>query len=105
MKIFGNKNTSETVDERTELERKFEEAGRKVGKSTGKAAQKGVDAYRSVVSNFEESGAMDKVRNAGTKVSDFTEDAFQKVEGAIKEVVDSVSKKKPEKPIKKGSLN
>ena len=97
MNIFGNKNNKEQVEELTEIERKFEEAGRKVGKTTGKAAQKGADALQKVKANLEESGTLDKVREVGDKVSDLATEQIRKVEDAIKDALSSAAKKDKEK--------
>ena len=47
MGLFGRKN-KKVVDERTDLERKFEDVGQVAGKKTGKFVQKSVDKFEKV---------------------------------------------------------
>ena len=97
MKLFGKKNADKPAEERSNLEMKFEETGRKVGEKTGKVAQKGVDKYREIVSDLEESGKLDKVREATSKAAEKTDEFFVKAEEKISEVVEQVKKKKQKK--------
>lgn len=97
MKLFGKRKKNETITEQTELERKFEETGRKVGEKTGQVAQKGLDKYREVVANLEESGKLDKVREVSSKVVEKTDELFVKAEEVITDAVDKVTKKNKEK--------
>lgn len=97
MKLFGKKKQEEQYEEKTNLERNFEERGRKVGEKTGKIAQKGVDKYKKVVSNLEESGKLDKVREVSAKVAEKTDEAFVKAEEVITDVVGQVKGKMKKK--------
>ena len=98
MKLFGRKKKDDKYpEEKTNLEKKFEEAGRKVGETAGKVTQKGVDKYKEVVANLEESGKLDKAREVGAKVAEKTDEFFVKAEEVITETVEKVTKKKQEK--------
>lgn len=93
MKLFGKKKNEERSEDRTKLEKNFEETGRKVGEKTGKIAQKGIDKYKEVVANLEESGKLDKVREVSAKVVEKTDEVFVKAEEVISGVVDQVKEK------------
>lgn len=83
MPLFKRKKQEEVVvDNRTEIEKKFEDTGQIVGKKTGEFVQKSVDKFQNVKNSLEENGTMDKVRNVQTKVDQ-----------AVDSVVDTVSKK------------
>jgi len=98
MKLFGKKKTEEQdLYERTSLEKKFEETGRKVGEKTGKVAQKGVDKYHDIVAGLEESGKLNKVRETTNKAAKKTDEFFAKTEEKISEVVEQVKRKKHDK--------
>ena len=97
MSLFKKKKKDNEVYEQTELEKKFEETGRKVGEKTGKVAQKSVDKYREIVADLEESGKLDKVREVTSKAVEKTDELFAKAEGKISEVVEQVKKKKQDK--------
>ena len=96
MKLFRNKDESEAVDERTELEKKFEEAGRKAGRTTGKAAQKGMSSIQNIVSSIEESGTIEKAREATKKMKNVTEETLNKVDKKVKDAINSVTQKNQE---------
>lgn len=98
MKLFGKKKKDDKYPEqKTDLEKKFEEVGRKVGEATGKVTQKSVDKYKEVVANLEESGKLDKVREVRDKVAEKTDEFFVKAEEVITDTVDKVTKKNQEK--------
>lgn len=98
MRLFGKRKDKETYPEnKTDLERKFEETGRKVGETAGKVTQKGVDKYREVVANLEESGKLDKVREVSAKVTEKTDEFFVKAEEKITETVEKVKNKNQKK--------
>ncbi len=87
-----NKHKKE-IDERTELEKSFEETARKVGKDTGKFVQKGINKINNLRNKYE---ADEKIE----KVKDFAEKAEQKVEVIVekaakkgKDVVEKVKNK------------
>ena len=97
MRLFGKKKKEEELYERSNLEKKFEETGRKVGEKTGKVAQKGVDKYQKIVADLEESGKLDKVREVTNKAVEKTDEFFVKAEEKITEVVEQVKRKKQDK--------
>ena len=82
MKLFKQKREPQIVDDRTELEKTFEEKGQIIGRKTGKVVQKSVDKIHNVKSKLEEDGTLDKLRRFGDKVDD-----------RIDEVVNRVAKK------------
>lgn len=94
---FLGKKKDEEIYERTTLEKKFEETGRKVGEKTGKVAQKSVDKYHQIVAGLEGSGKLDKVREVTSKAAEKTDEFFAKAEEKITEVVEQVKNKKQDK--------
>lgn len=82
MPLFKRKKQElEVVDNRTEIEKKFEETGKQVGKKAGELVQKSVDKIQGVKQTLEDNGTMDKVKTVQTKVDQ-----------AVDSVVDTVTK-------------
>ena len=86
MPLFKRKKQEvEVVDNRTELEKKFEETGKNVGKKAGELVQKSVDKIQGVKQILKDKGTMDKVKNVQTKVD-------QTVESGVDTVAKKASK-------------
>lgn len=79
MKWFKKKEEEIIVDDRTELEKSFEEKGKTIGKKTGKVVQKGVDKFQQVKTKLEQDGTMDKLRKFSDKVDDTIDSVVDKV--------------------------
>ena len=87
------KKRKKEVDERTELEKSFEEKGQQIGKDTGKFVQKSIDKINELREKYDADEKVEKVR-------DFAEKAEQKVEVIVekaakkgKDVVEKVKSK------------
>lgn len=94
MKWFKKKEEEIIVDDRTELEKSFEEKGKNIGKKTGKVVQKGVDKLNKVKAKLEEDGTMDKLRHIGDKVDDTIDSVVDKVAKKGKQLTNKKSSKK-----------
>ena len=92
------------IDERTELEKSFEDKGQQLGKDTGEFVQKSIDKINEIKEKYEADGKIEKVKDfakkAEKKVDKFAEKAEQKVEKLVgkatvkgKEVIEKVKKK------------
>lgn len=90
MKWF-KKQEEVVVDDRTELEKNFEEKGKTIGKKTGKVVQKGVDKIHQVKTKLQEDGTLDKLRKFSDKVDDTIDSVVDKVAKKGKQIT---SKKK-----------
>ncbi len=93
MGLFRKKKKEEEIDNRTKVERSFEEKGQKLGKSTGELVQKGINKYDQVKRKLEKDGTMDKIRNAGNKIDDTIDKVVDEVTKQTKKVVKKVQKK------------
>jgi uncharacterized protein YdcH (DUF465 family) len=92
MKLFKRK--EKVVDNRSELEKKFEEKGQAIGKKAGEIAQKSVDKYKEVVDKLEQDGKLDKVKELTNKVDDAIDQVVDKVSSKSKHVIETVKKNK-----------
>lgn len=93
MGLFRKKKKEEPIDNRTKIEKTFEEQGQKIGKKTGVLVQKGVDKFDEVKQKLEDDGTMDKIRNVGNKIDDTIDKVVDEVSKQTKKVVKKVSKK------------
>ena len=80
------KNEVQEIDDRTKVEKSFEETGQKIGKKAGELTQKGLDKIQDVKAKLEEDGTMDKIRSAEKKIDDTAQDIIDKVSSKTKEV-------------------
>lgn len=85
------------VDNRTELEKSFEEKGKNIGKKTGEVVQKGVDKLQQVKAKLEEDGTMDKLRQFSDKVDDTIDSVVDKVAKKGKRIASKKTSKKQAK--------
>lgn len=88
----------EEVDFRTDIERKFEETGQKVGKHTGVFVQKSVDKINVVKEKVNADGTIEKVKDFASKaeqsVDEFVGKATVKTKETFVKVKEKVSKEK-----------
>jgi len=94
MGLFKKKKKEEEIDDRTEIEKSFEEKGQKIGRKTGALVQKGVDKIEGVKQKLESVGTMDKLRDASSKVDEKIDSVVNKVTSKTKQVVSKVKKNK-----------
>lgn len=82
MGLFKRKKQPVIEDTRSDVEKRFEETGRKVGAKTGEVVQKGLDKIDTVKQKLKDDGTIDKVTSfvnkAEEKVDDFVEKATKK---------------------------
>ena len=93
MGIFKRKQKEEEIDNRTEIEKKFEEKGQTLGRKTGTIVQKSVNKFDSIKQSLEEKGTMDKVRNVQNKIDDAVDKVVDSVSHQAKKVTTKFSKK------------
>ena len=93
MSIFKKKKV-DPIDDRTDIERKFEHTGQKVGKKTGELAQKGMNKINDFKDRLDEQGKLDKLKEIGDKIEEKTDKIVKKVTEKGKEVVGKVKKNK-----------
>lgn len=93
MGLFKKKKTEEVIDDRTKIEKSFEESGQKIGRKTGAIVQKGVDKIEEVKQKLESDGTMDKIRDASSKVDEKIDKVVSGVSKKTKEVVSKVKNK------------
>ena len=91
MPLFKKKK-EEVIDDRTELEKTFEEKGQIIGRKTGKIVQKSVDKIHKVKGKLEEDGTMDKLRDFSDKLDDVVDKVVDKVTKTSKKVVQKANK-------------
>ncbi len=98
MSLFKRKKKEEEVDNRTDIEKTFEEKGQKIGRKTGTIVQKGVDKFEQVKQKLENDGTIDKFRDFSNKVDDKIDNVVNKVTKATKSAVEKAKspKKKEE---------
>jgi ElaB/YqjD/DUF883 family membrane-anchored ribosome-binding protein len=93
MKLFGKKKKEDPIDDRTPVEKRFEDTGQKVGKKAGEIAQKGLNKFNEVKDQLEEDGTIDKVKEKATKAAKKTDEFFKKAEDKAAQAVKKVTKK------------
>ena len=89
MSIFKKKKKIEVVDERTELEKSFEDKGQEIGLETGKFVQKGVDKVNELKEKYNTDEKMVKVKE---KIDEIVDKTKVKVEQVKEQVKDKVKK-------------
>lgn len=92
MGLFNRKKKKE-VDERTDLEKKFEDVGQEAGKKTGVFVQKSIDKFEEVKVKVNADEKMDKVKDFAAKAEDKIEVLVEKATKASKETYDKVKEK------------
>jgi len=96
MRIFGKKKSEEPMDDRTKIEKSFEEKGQEIGKLAGELTQKGLDRFTDIKVKLEEEGKLDKLYEVSDKVSSKTKEVVNKVTDKTKTVMDKTRKNKDE---------
>lgn len=92
MGLFGRKKKIE-VDERTDLERKFEDVGQVAGKKTGEFVQKSVDKFEKVKVKVKADEKMEKVKEFVGKAEDKVDQLVGKAADASKKTYVKVKEK------------
>ncbi len=91
MSLFRKNKESDAMDDRTNIERKFEEKGQVIGAKAGKFAQKSVDKFHQVKEKIEPN-TFDKVTafadKAEKKIDKITKEVTQKTKDLLKKSVD-----------------
>ena len=86
MKLFGKKKKEEPMDDRTPIERKFEEKGQEIGKQAGVLAQKGVDKFNEVKDRLDEEGKLDGIKSFTEKAKLKSREVSEVVSSKAREV-------------------
>jgi hypothetical protein len=92
MKLFKKKEIE--VDNRTDLEIKFEETGQKVGIKTGKMVQKGIHKANEIKEKVKADGTFDKAKALAQKAEDKIDVLVDKVTEKSKVAIGKISKSK-----------
>jgi ElaB/YqjD/DUF883 family membrane-anchored ribosome-binding protein len=80
MALFKKKRIKEDpIDDRTVIEKRFEESGQKLGKVLGELTQKGVNKFHEVKGNLEEDGTLDRVRERTKEIRDKTQNVVDDI--------------------------
>lgn len=93
MKIFGKRKQPDSIDDRTRIEKTFEEKGQEIGKRAGELAQKGVNKFNEVKDRLDTEGKLDKVYDLSDKASEKSKSIIEKVTNKSKEVYDKTLNK------------
>jgi len=96
MGLFKRKKIVEEIDDRTNIEKSFEDKGQKIGRKTGNLVQRGVDKIEGVKQKLESDGTMDKIRDVSLKVDEKIDKVVSEVSKKTKQVVNKVKKNKAE---------
>ncbi len=91
MGLFKRKKKQE--DERTDLEKKFEDVGQEAGKKTGVFVQKSIDKFEEVKVKVNADEKMEKVKEFALKAEDKIDEIVDKATKASKETYDKVKEK------------
>ena len=92
MSIF-KKRKKEVIDERTDLEKSFEETGQKVGKETGEFVQKSIDKINELKEKYDADDKIDKIKDFAEKAEQRVEELVEKATKKGKDVVEKAKKK------------
>ncbi len=91
MSLF--KKRKKVVDERTELEKSFEEKGQQIGKDTGKFVQKSIDEINKLRDKYDADEKFEKVKDLAEKAEQKAEDIVEKATKTGKDIVEKVKSK------------
>ncbi|MCF6184001.1 MAG: hypothetical protein L3J56_05140 [Bacteroidales bacterium] len=81
------------VDNRTELEKKFEDAGQEAGKKTGEFVQKSIDKFEDVKVKVKADDKIGKVKEFTLKAEDKIDEIVEKATKASKDTYVKVKEK------------
>jgi len=80
MALFKKKRKEvDPIDDRTDIERKFEEQGQKIGKALGELTQKGVNKFNEVKGNLEEDGTIERVKAKTREIREKTQNVVDDI--------------------------
>ena len=91
MGLFKRKKKQE--DERTDLEKKFEEVGQVAGKKTGVFVQKSIDKFEDVKVKVNADEKMEKVKEFALKAEDKLDEFVDKATKVSKDTYSKVKEK------------
>ena len=92
MSLF-KKRKKDNLDERTDIERSFEETGQKVGKETGKFVQKSVDKINELKEKYDTDDKIDKVKELAARAEGKVDEIVERATQRGKEVINKVKSK------------
>jgi len=84
---FFNRKKKKEVDERTDLERKFEDVGQVAGKKTGKFVQKSIDKIEKVKVKIKADDKIEKVKDFALKAEDKLDEIVEKATKVTKKTI------------------
>ncbi len=93
MGLFGRKKKVEDVDFRTDLEKKFEDAGQVAGKKTGEFVQGSIDKIEKVKVKVKADEKIEKVKEFASKAEEKIEEIVGKASKSTKETYGKVKQK------------
>lgn len=96
MGLFRRNKQEVVIDDRTELEKKFEETGQKVGKKTGVVVQKTLNKASELKEKHQLDDKMKQVKKLASKAEDKLDEVVDTLTQKGKEVYQKVSKGKTE---------
>jgi len=92
MGLFSRKKNQE-VDDRTDIEKKFEDAGQVAGKKTGEFVQQGMNTFEKVKTKVNADDKIEKVKELALKAEDKMDEIVEKATKVSKETFDKAKKK------------
>ncbi len=93
MSLFKRKNKVVEINDKTELEKAFEEKGQKVGVETGKFVQKSVNKINKLREKYDSDEKIDKVKVFADETGQKVENLVEKASKRGKEAISNVKKK------------
>lgn len=93
MALFKWKKNKNVVDERSDLEKKFEDVGQEAGKKTGEFVQKSIDKFEEVKVKVNADDKMDKVKELVGKAEDSLDELVGKATKVSKDTYVKVKEK------------
>ena len=88
-----NRKKKKVVDDRTKVEKRFEDAGQVAGKKTGEFVQKGLDKYEEVKVKVKADDKIEKVKEIALKAEDKIDEFVGKAAKVSKETFEKAKKK------------
>lgn len=88
-----NKRKKEMINERTELEKTFEEKGQQLGKDTGEFVQKGITKINELKGKYDANEKIEKVKGFADKTEQRVGKLVGKATKKRKDVVEKLKKK------------
>ena len=92
MGLFKRKNKKD-IDERSELEKKFEDVGQEAGKKTGEFVQKSLNKFEEVKVKVNADDKIEKAKEFALKAEDKMDELVEKATKASKETFEKVKEK------------